>query len=68
MYSVRVEDQETKKTLYLFPDQSVATRDSVLLACGHLDRFEVQQHSTGLGWVIKDKESGRIFDAQGLAQ
>lgn len=68
MYKVRIEDRELGKTMYLFPKEADAKQQAVLLGRGHLERFEVRQHSSELGWFIKDKESGRIFDAQGLVQ
>ena len=52
----RVEDQELGKVMYLFTEQSKAETEASYLANGQPEHYEVKQHSTGLGWFIKDKK------------
>ncbi len=68
MSKTRIWDQQLNRVLYLHSEKSDAESLAVLLGRGHLERFQVIEHSSELGWFVKDKESGRIFDAQGLVQ
>lgn len=62
----RVEDHELGKVMYLYTEQQQAVRDAGYMARGiPTERFEVKPHSSGLGWFIHDKETGRIFDVDG---
>lgn len=64
MYPVKI--QHAGKSLWLFPNHDHAETARVQLARGALERFEVQAHPSGLGHWIKDKETGRFFDSQGM--
>lgn len=68
MSKVRIEDMSMGKVLYLHTAKSDAEELARQLGRGHLERFQSVEHSSGLGWFVKDKESGRVFDAQGLVQ
>lgn len=68
MAAVRFEDRDSGKTFYLHSEKSDAEALAIQLGHGHLERFTVIEHSSQLGWFVKDKESGRVYDAQGLAQ
>lgn len=66
--NVRLTDKSLGKVLYLYVSQAEAEQHAVLLGRGHLERFKAEMHESELGWYVKDRESGRIIDAQGLVQ
>ena len=66
--ATRIEDKGLGKVLYLFSDEEAACREGALLGRGHLERFKAVAHSSGLGWYVEDKESGRLYDVQGLVR
>lgn len=64
MNTVRVE--ENGKVLRLYPSRLAAEGGAVILAKGALQRFEPVIHPSMTGWLIRDNETQREFDADGL--
>lgn len=67
-YHIRIRDESSGKTMYLYPTQAEADALAIQLGRGHLERFKAVEHASGNGWFVKDRESGRLYDAQGVIQ
>lgn len=52
-------------SLRLFAEEAQARKMAAILARGALQRYEVQHHESGLGWIIFDREGNRFVDAAG---
>ena len=62
--SVRIECGNI--VLRLFPSLASAERACLELGCGHLNRFEPVEHESKTGWLVRDRQSLRLYDDAGL--
>lgn len=51
--------------LKLLPSKEDAEQLGLALGSGHLQRFEAVEHESLAGWITRDRQTGRVYDAVG---